>query len=194
MQMLAALVRTSPWTTCMLWLERTKACCQDRAYSEPEPIIPLLSSTLSDSSCSSWGSPSCSCTHLSFLHFPFWEKETVSGTAFNSFPHLPFSLSLTYSPIASHNCTRSLFWPYSAHILMTNMWLLTEELPFCALGGNSRLHDGFLPSPKMPCWCFIITRSPPLWGALLSLINQQGDVLSTGRKIAWCSRKIRSST
>lgn len=150
-----------------------------------EPIISLLSSTLSDSSLSSWGSPSCSCTHLPFLHFPFWVKETVSGTAFNSFPHLPFSLwsiqSLTYSPIASHNCMvtiiRSLFWPYSAHILMTNLWLLIQELPFCALGGNSRLQDGFLPSPKMPCWCFVITRSPPLCGALLSRINQQGDVL-----------------
>lgn len=132
-----------------------------------EPIIPLLSSTLSDSSCSSWDTPRCSCTHLSFLHFPFLVKETVSGTALNSFPHLPFSLwsiqSLTYSPIASHNCTRSLFWSYSAHILMTD---------FC-----SRLQDGFLPSLKMPCWFFVITRSPPLCGALLSLINEQGDIL-----------------
>lgn len=65
MQTLTALIRMSPWTTCMLWLETAEGILRRGSRVQTWANHPILSATPADSPDSSWGSLSCCCTHLS---------------------------------------------------------------------------------------------------------------------------------
>lgn len=61
------------------------------------------------------------------------------------------------------------FDPRAAHISMTNMWLLMDDLPLFAPGRSVEqrwMHAEIILSPRTSCSCFIISRSPLSLGGL----------------------------
>lgn len=138
--------RTSPWTTCMLWLEMEAIQRRELSPNLGHLILPALPA---DGPGSSWGLPSCCALIYQFSLSPSPGEGEHWYTA--PPPHYLLRLAVwsiwrsavkgrPLHPNASQHHLGSLFQPCAVHILMTNMWLLMNHLPLCALGRSGEHH------------------------------------------------------
>lgn len=198
MQTLTALNRMSPWTTCMLWLRTVEDVLWRGSWAQTWANHPTLSATPADSLDFSWGLTSCCALICQSSSSPslgggelWYTIQQPSDT----------ESSVKGRPLRPFGC---LFRPHAAHISMTNMWLLMDDLPLRALGRSGE-------QQRIACWdytqfknimfMFHYFKFPFLsgdfawWASWISevMLVSSCDILLTGGNIAWGGSEGRAT-